>query len=121
LFGKHKLGEVSPAAGNASPNKTIEGALAGFFGCVLISLYSGRKMNWQLWQLSGLLYGSGLFILALLGDLTTSVMKRDANLKDSGSLLPGHGGFMDRLDSYLFTAPFAYFFVTKILPLFPQR
>lgn len=61
-----------------------------------------------------------LATVAFIGDLTASALKRDAKIKDSGKVLPGHGGALDRIDSYLFTAPMAYLFVTKILPLFSK-
>lgn len=53
--------------------------------------------------------GALIFGASLLGDLTVSCMKRDAGIKDAGGLIPGHGGFLDRFDSYFFTAPMAYF------------
>ncbi|MBX9697315.1 MAG: phosphatidate cytidylyltransferase [Alphaproteobacteria bacterium] len=116
-FGKHKLSVVSAAAGSASPNKTIEGAIAGFLSSSLFSVIGAYTMRWPMFIFSGILYGLLISFLALVGDLTASMMKRDAKIKDSGNLLPGHGGVLDRIDSYLFTAPAAYFFVMNILPL----
>lgn len=116
-FGRHKLSLISSAAGSASPNKTIEGSIAGFVSCSLFSIMGAYAMRWPLWGFSGLIYGFLIAFLALVGDLTASMMKRDAKVKDSGTLLPGHGGVLDRIDSYLFTAPAAYFFVMNILPL----
>ena len=73
-------------------------------------------MQWPYWGITGPLYGFIISFVALIGDLTASMMKRDAKLKDSGNIFPGHGGLLDRFDSYMFTAPVAYLFCTLLLP-----
>jgi phosphatidate cytidylyltransferase len=115
-FGKHKLSSISSAAGSASPNKTIEGALGGVVCCTLFSLLGAYLMQWPLWPLTGSIYGIMLSFIALVGDLTASMMKRDAKMKDTGSILPGHGGLLDRIDSYMLTAPAAFFYCRDVLP-----
>ena len=99
-FGKHKLFE------RISPKKTIEGFLGGLVGAVIISIlidiYSVRPM-WQWITLAVVLVVTGT-----IGDLVESSFKRAAKVKDSGTILPGHGGLLDRLDSLLFASPFAY-------------
>lgn len=100
-LGRHKL------APRVSPNKTLEGAIAGLLGSL------AACVAWSLWRLdrvdTGLLVLAGLCaIAAQLGDLVESMMKRGANVKDSGTLLPGHGGALDRLDALLFAAPLFY-------------
>jgi phosphatidate cytidylyltransferase len=74
-------------------------------------------MHWPLWKVSGPIYGLLMGIIGLVGDLTASMLKRDAGFKDSGSSLPGHGGLIDRFDSYLLTAPVSFFFFTFLAPL----
>lgn len=115
-FGKHKLSSVSKAAGAASPNKTIEGALGGFTSCIVFAVAGAVLMRWPLPFVSGPIYGLLISFIALVGDLTASMMKRDAGVKDTGNILPGHGGLLDRIDSYMFTAPAAFYFCTVFLP-----
>lgn len=74
-------------------------------------------MQWPNWPVLGAVYGLLISFIGLVGDLTASMMKRDAGIKDTGSILPGHGGLLDRFDSYMLTAPIAYFFCIKVLPL----
>ncbi|MFZ0391692.1 MAG: phosphatidate cytidylyltransferase [Calditrichia bacterium] len=102
LLGRHKF------APNTSPNKTIEGALFGLAGAVLVfvllgPLLAGHLSQWYFW-ICGLIVG----IFGQLGDLVESRFKRDAGVKDTSTLLPGHGGFLDRFDSLIFVSPFFF-------------
>mmetsp|Transcript_27199 Transcript_27199/g.85609 ORF Transcript_27199/g.85609 Transcript_27199/m.85609 type:complete len:224 (-) Transcript_27199:103-774(-) len=110
-WGKTPLSSLSPAAGRASPNKTVEGVFGGMASACFFSVIGAWLMRWPYWLPAGIGYGVMLTLVALLGDLTASMFKRDAGLKDSGNLLPGHGGLLDRVDSYMFTAVPAYIFV----------
>ncbi|HEX8750326.1 MAG TPA: phosphatidate cytidylyltransferase [Nitrospira sp.] len=108
LCGQHAL------APRISPKKTIEGLVGGFLGAMVFA-YIARW--WFLSELSGLdcLVLAVLLTLAgLWGDLAESAIKRSVGAKDSGGILPGHGGMLDRLDSLLFTAPAFYYYVTFI-------
>ena len=101
-FGKHKLAPV------VSPKKSWEGAIASVLGSVLFGvLYLGHFMPqlpwWQVTVMAVLGNAAGQF-----GDLAESAMKRGAGVKDSGNLLPGHGGMLDRVDSSLFALPVVY-------------
>ena len=104
-FGRRPLSPISPA-------KTVEGAIGGFVCAMVIGLICARVMGWPWQGLPGLLLGALVALIALVGDLTESMMKRDAGLKDSGDVLPGHGGILDRIDSYLFTPAVIYYLVT---------
>ena len=99
-FGKHKLFE------RISPKKTIEGFVGGLIGAtavaILFDIYSVRPM-WQ-W----IVMAEVLVVMGTIGDLVESSFKRTAGVKDSGTILPGHGGLLDRLDSLVFASPFAY-------------
>ena len=100
-----------------SPGKTIEGAIGGFISAMLIGLICGQLMGWALHGLPGLLLGALIALFALVGDLTESMMKRDAGVKDSGDVLPGHGGILDRIDSYLFTPAVVFYAIALCQPL----
>lgn len=102
-FGKHKLSPV------ISPKKTIEGALAGGFFAVITGLIIGKLIGISLYQ--SFVLSLIITVMAQLGDLSESLIKRDAGVKDSGHSLPGHGGFLDRADSYLFSVPVAYYYI----------
>ena len=102
---------------NISPKKTVEGAAFGMAGSMAVGLAGGYWLSWPMWPLSGAALGLMIGISSLLGDLTESLMKRDAGVKDSGDLIPGHGGILDRTDSYVFTGALVFYFVTLFLPL----
>jgi phosphatidate cytidylyltransferase len=110
LFGKTRLSDISP-------KKTVEGAMFGVAGSAGVAIAGAWSLHWPYWLLSGAILGLLIGVTSLLGDLTESMMKRDAGVKDSGQLIPGHGGILDRADSYVFTAPLVYFYVTLLLPL----
>ena len=110
FFGGRAFGKT-PLAPNISPNKTREGAVAGMCGAVAASAISANylKIDAIIWET--LILGVIIGALAQLGDLVESRMKRKAGVKDSGVLMPGHGGILDRLDSIVFTMPAVYYFV----------
>lgn len=102
---------------NISPKKTWEGALAGLGGCIATSVILSKVLSWPKSVLSAVAFGFLNYFGSLFGDLLESMIKRDAGVKDSGSLIPGHGGILDRVDSYMFTGALAYSFVKILLPL----
>lgn len=109
FFGRTSLSHISP-------KKTVEGAVFGVCGSIAVAAAGAWYLNWPGWPYTGVVFGLLIGIASLLGDLTESMMKRDAGVKDSGQLIPGHGGILDRTDSYVFTAPLVYYFVTMLLP-----
>ena len=109
-IGRHPLSPISPS-------KTIEGAIGGALCSVLVGALMASLMGWTLAWLSGGLLGALVALFALVGDLTESMMKRDAGVKDSGDALPGHGGILDRIDSYLFTPAVVYYALILMMPL----
>ncbi len=104
LFGKRK---IIPAI---SKGKTIEGTIIGLASTILISYFIKDLMNLNV--LYSLIYGFFIGLLAFFGDLLESAFKRKIGVKDSGKLIPGHGGLMDRLDGYFVVIPFLYISIT---------
>eukprot|EP00804_Cyclotella_cryptica_P000677 CCRYP_014693-RD/>CCRYP_014693-RD protein AED:0.00 eAED:0.00 QI:337/1/1/1/1/1/2/214/628 len=100
-FGKTKLSALSPAAGKASPNKTVEGVIGGCAFSIVLATLGAWVQKWPYWAIVGPIHGVIVALLGLVGDLTASMLKRDAGLKDFGDLIPEHGGIMDRVDSYV--------------------
>jgi phosphatidate cytidylyltransferase len=109
LWGRHKL---SPSI---SPGKTIEGALAGLAANLLVGVVSRVLLLVDLGWSGSLLFCAAVGIAGQVGDLFESELKRASNIKDSGGLLPGHGGVLDRIDALLFAAPVAFCFRMYIL------
>jgi len=110
FFGRHKI------IPDISPKKTVEGSLGGALGCmVTMMLYGIIFLNRHgippvaayHFAAMGLLCG----VLSQIGDWSASAVKRSAGIKDFGWIIPGHGGIMDRCDSYLFVAPAVYFYI----------
>ena len=105
LFGKHKMWPKH------SPGKTWEGTAIGVAACVAVGILIGPMFNalpyhqtsWPFWLLLALVCS----IIGTLGDLVESMLKRSVGLKDSGNIMPGHGGFLDRFDSLLMIIPIA--------------
>ncbi len=101
-FGKHKLSPV------ISPKKTIEGALGATFVALIVAALG--VFYTKLTIIQALTAGLLITVSAQLGDLSESLVKRDAGVKDSSNILPGHGGILDRTDGYLFALPVAFYF-----------
>lgn len=108
-FGRHKL------APGISPGKTIEGAVAGLVGNLVVGglfkKYCFTEFAWGHWILLIVVMGA----LGQAGDLFESMLKRSVRQKDSGRMLPGHGGLLDRIDALLFAAPTLYYFKIYLL------
>ncbi len=113
FFGKHRM------APTISPKKTWEGAVGGVLAAMVGAVVIRAVFDW--WVPNGdmvnfsyaasLLLGGAIAVVGDIGDLAESLMKRDADIKDSGRILPGHGGILDRVDALLFTFPLTYYVV----------
>ena len=110
-FGKHKLTPISP-------KKSIEGSIGGIVGSTLIAIiytyFINKICNAGISYLEITGIAVVLSVLSQIGDLAASSIKRYVDIKDFGKIIPGHGGLLDRIDSILFIAPFAYFLLTMI-------
>ena len=105
-LGKHRLYKL------VSPNKSVEGALGGVSGSILGTLLARLTFFPQLTLTDVLLTAVFIGILGQTGDLFESLLKRSFGVKDSGTIFPGHGGVLDRLDSIIFAAPATYYYAT---------
>lgn len=116
LIGKHKM---SP---KLSPKKSIEGAVGGVLGAALLTILYGMIFKnamgidqTHVWIMAGISAAGAL--ISMVGDLTASAIKRNYEIKDYGTLIPGHGGILDRFDSVIFTAPLIYFLAVNFIRL----
>lgn len=102
-MGRHSL------CPSISPKKTVEGAIGGLLGGLLAAFFFNRYLMMGLGAGGVLALSIVLGIVGIIGDLSESLLKRSAGVKDSGSLIPGHGGILDRIDSLLFSIPVLYY------------
>lgn len=107
FYGGTALGRT-PLSPRVSPKKTVEGGLIGILAAAATSVVFQRVVGGSVPWWGAALLGSGLAVAGQVGDLAESLCKRSAGVKDTGRLIPGHGGFLDRLDSLLFAAPVYY-------------
>ena len=105
LIGKHKLTPISP-------KKSVEGSIGGIIGAVLLCI--NKFANLEISYLAILAIVFLLSALSQIGDLAASSIKRFTKIKDFGDIIPGHGGMLDRIDSIIFIAPFAYYLLTLV-------
>ena len=111
LFGKHKFSKISP-------NKTIEGVIGGVIGALIFIIPYTYAMNYFYQMDYSYVYviimGVVLSLVGQIGDFAASSIKRHVEIKDFSNLIPGHGGILDRIDSLIFLAPYAFIFFTFI-------
>lgn len=104
----------TPLAPSVSPKKTVEGAIAGLIAPAVIGPLLGLAVGVGPLVMAG--YGLVIAVGTIVGDLVESLVKRQTGVKDSGGLIPGHGGLLDRMDSLLFCAPLAVLYLRAVLP-----
>lgn len=104
-FGRHAL------ASSVSPGKTWEGSAGGLGASILFAVIVSLIFNLPLYYWQMIVAGIMIGVLSQLGDLVESILKRNMQTKDTGNLLPGHGGVLDRIDSHLLVAPVAYYLI----------
>ncbi|BCN31483.1 phosphatidate cytidylyltransferase [Anaeromicropila herbilytica] len=114
LLGKHK---ITP---KLSPKKSLEGCIGGVLGAALIGfiyalVFKGYLTHYENPMLAFAIIGAASSVVSQIGDLAASAIKRNHDIKDYGTLIPGHGGILDRFDSIIITAPIVYFLATSIL------
>jgi len=107
VFGKHKLWP------SVSPKKSIEGAIAGFIFCIIAAGIFGHYAGFEMSH--SLVLGAIIGVVAQFSDLVESLIKRDAGVKNSSEIVPGHGGVLDRMDSFIFTAPIFYYYLVWVM------
>ncbi|GAB4821285.1 hypothetical protein N2152v2_008331 [Parachlorella kessleri] len=113
FFGK-ALGRTQLSS--ISPKKTVEGAAGGLLCSIAGALGCHALVAWPASPAAAAALGTIIFFSSIFGDLIESVIKREAGVKDASNLIPGHGGLLDRLDSYLFTGAVVYFYIKFLLP-----
>jgi phosphatidate cytidylyltransferase len=105
MFGKHKLYP------KVSPKKSVEGVIGGILSALVVAVIARLFLSVNISQYEVLILPPILLVLGQLGDFSESMLKRGAGAKDSGRILAGHGGILDRIDSFLFTIPFFYIYL----------
>ena len=108
LFGRHKMWQ------RHSPGKTWEGTAFGVLVTLLLAFFLGPVIQPGIGRYQWLVLGLICSVVDTLGDLVESMLKRSVDVKDSGSIMPGHGGFLDRFDSLLIIMPFVYAYITLV-------
>ncbi|EFO80558.1 phosphatidate cytidylyltransferase [Oscillochloris trichoides DG-6] len=108
-FGKHRMAPI------LSPKKSWEGAIGGFVTSVLTAMLATLLLGLPISYAAAALIGAAAGIAGPIGDLVESLIKRQIGIKDSGQLIPGHGGILDRIDSLIFTAPVTYYLILLTL------